>query len=174
MGKYELIEQIGFVQTQMEIVEEGIGILLLASAQMERGDDLGHWIDGQPEPLDAGSNLGMQLVQLDEGEDQALEVAVVQQHTVGAHALEPARDCRVGVACVANQDRNIDAFGHEPEHHLDAIGCCLQVIEWGVAATGEILAAVLTAEMLDVSLDAAFAVADEGVDLVISDAEVFA
>ena len=98
----------------------------------------------------------------------------MQHDAVGAHAFEPAGDGGSGVACVADQDRDVDTFGHEPEHHLDAVGCCLEVIEWGIAATGEILAAGLTAEMLEVSLDAAFAVADEGMDWVISDAEVFA
>ena len=44
-------------------------------------------------------------------------------------------------------------------------------VEWGVATAGEIGSTPLAAEILDVSLDAAFAVADESVDLVIGDAE---
>ena len=48
---------------------------------------------------------------------------------------------------------------------------CLKVVEWGVASAGEIGSAPLAAEMLDVSLDAAFAVAHEGMYLVIGDAE---
>ena len=107
-------------------------------------------IDGQPEPLDASPDFGVQLVQLDEGQDQALEVAVVQQDAVGAHALEPAGDGGLGVACVADHDGDVDTFGHQPEHHLDAVGCCLEIVERGVASAGEIRSAPLAAEMLDV------------------------
>ena len=71
-----------FVQTQTEIVEEGMSVLLLASTQMKRGDDLCDRVNGQPEPLDASPDFGVQFVELDEGEDQALEVAVVQQDAV--------------------------------------------------------------------------------------------
>jgi hypothetical protein len=35
------------VQTQMEIVEEGIGVLLLSSAQMKQLNDLGHRVYGK-------------------------------------------------------------------------------------------------------------------------------
>ena len=116
----------------------------------------------------------MQFIQLDEGEGQALEVAVVQQDTVGAHAFEPAGDGRLGVAGVAYHDGYIDTFGHQPEYHLDAVGCCFQVIEWSVAAAGEIPSAPLAAKVLNVVLDTPFAVADEGMYLVIGDAEVVA
>ena len=88
-----------------------------------------------------------------------------------AHALEPAGDGGVGVASVADHAGDVDAFGHQPEDHLDAVGCCLEIVEWGVAAAGEVCSAPLAAEVLDVSLDAAFAVAHEGMNLVISDAE---
>lgn len=91
-----------------------------------------------------------------------------------AHALEPARDGGLGVASVADHDGDVDAFGHQPEEHLDAVGCCLEIVEWGVASAGEIGSAPLAAEMLDVSLDAAFAVTHEGMYLVIGDAEVVA
>ena len=57
---------------------------------------------------------------------------------------------------------------------LDAVGCCLQVIKRSVAAAGEIGSAPLAAEMLDVVPDAPFAVAGQGVHLVIGDAEVVA
>jgi hypothetical protein len=78
------------------------------------------------------------------------------------------------MACVADHDGDVDAFGHQPEHHLDAVGCCLEIVERGVASAGEVGSAPLAAEVLDVVLDASFAVADEGMDLVIGDAEVFA
>ena len=58
------------VQTQLKIMEQGIGILLLAAAQMQRGDDLGDGVNGQPEPLDASPDLGVQFVELDEGQDE--------------------------------------------------------------------------------------------------------
>ena len=149
-----------------------MGVLLLASTQMKRGDDLGDGIDGQPEPLDASPDFGVQLIQLDEGQDQALEGAVVQENAVGAHALEPARDSRVGMTCVADHDGDVDAFGHEPEDHLDAVGSCLEIVEWGVASAGEIGSTPLTAKLLDVVSDASYAVADKGMDPLISDAEV--
>ena len=90
-----------------------------------------------------------------------------------AHALEPAGDGGLCVAGVADHDGDVDAFGHQPEDHLNAVGCCLQVVERGVASTGEIGSAPLAAEVLDVLLDAPLAVADEGTDLVIGDAEGF-
>ena len=78
------------------------------------------------------------------------------------------------MASVADHDGDVDAFGHQPEDHLDAVGCRLEIVEWGVASAGEVGCAPLAAEMLDVVVDASFAVADEGMDLIIGDAEVFA
>ena len=53
-----------------------------------------------------------------------------------------------------------------------AVGCCLEIVERGVAAAREFLAATLAAKMLNVLPDPAFAVADQGVALIIGDAEV--
>ena len=78
----------------------------------------------------------------------------------------------LGMTCEADHDGDVDAFGHQPEHHLDAIGCGLEVVERGVAAAGESCFAGLAAKLLDVIVDSTFAVADEGVDLIIGDAEV--
>ena len=78
------------------------------------------------------------------------------------------------MTCEANHDGDVDAFGHEPEHHFDAVGCCLEIVERGVASAGEIGSAPLAAEVLDVVVDASSTVADESMDLVIGDAEVFA
>ena len=100
-----------------------------------------------------------------------MEVAVVQQDAMVVHALEPSGDGGLGMASVADHDGDVDAFGHQPEDHLDAVGCCLEIVERGVASAGEIGSAPLAAEMLEVSLDAAFAVAHEGMYLVIGDAE---
>ena len=86
-----------------------------------------------------------------------------------AHALEPSGDGGLGVTSEADHDGDVDPFGHQPEHHLDAVGRGLEIVERRVASAGEIRSAPLAAEMLDVSLDAAFAVADEGMDLIISD-----
>ena len=101
-----------------------------------------------------------------------MEVAIVQQDAVGAHAFEPAGDGRVGMACVAHHDGNVDTFGHQPEHHFDAVRRGLQVVERGVASAGEVFAAPLAAKMLNVVSNASFAVADKGMDLIIGDAEV--
>jgi len=58
---------------------------------------------------------------------------------------------------------------------VEAVGRYLQTVEPGVASAGEVLVALLAAEvLLDVVLDASFAAADEGVDGIISDAEDFA
>ena len=46
------------VQTHFEIMENGIGIILLAAAEMKRRDDLGDRVDGEPEPLDASPDFG--------------------------------------------------------------------------------------------------------------------
>ena len=73
---------------------------------------------------------------------------------------------------VADRDGDVHAFGHQPEHHLDAVGRCLEIVERGVASAGEVLAAPLAAKMLNVVSDAAFAVANEGMDLIMSDTEV--
>ena len=95
----------------------------------------------------------------------------MQNAAVGAHSWEPAGDGGLGVACVANHNRGVHAFGHQPEHQLDAVGSRLQVIECGVAAAGEILASPLAAEAMNVVLNTPFAVANEGMQLVIGDAE---
>ena len=69
---------------------------------------------------------------------------------------------------------DVDAFGHQPEDHLDAVCCGLQVVERSVASAGEIGSTPLTAEVLNVLLDTPLAVAYEGVHLVIGDTKVFA
>ena len=87
-----------FVQTQPQIVEEGMSILLVVSAQMKGWNGLGDRVNSQPEPMDTSPDSGVQLVQLNEGQGQGVEVAVVQQDAVVAHALEPAHTGRIGCA----------------------------------------------------------------------------
>ena len=77
------------------------------------------------------------------------------------------------MAGVADHDGDVHAFGHQPEHHLDAVGCGLEIVEWVLRRQVKSFCS-LAAEVLDVVLDAALAVADEGMHLVIGDAEVVA
>ena len=153
-----------------------MGIVLASAAQVHGGQNLADRVDGQPEPEGVlyAAYLGVQLVELDQGQVQVAEEQVVETAAVTAHPLQPAGDGGVGVAGVADHHRDVHALGQQPQDHLDAVGCCLQIIEGCVAPTREVPTAALAAEMLDVSILASLAVADQRMHVFSGDAVVVA
>ena len=94
---------------------------------------------------------------------------IVPALTVGAHPFEPAGKRGVRVTSEANQDGNIDTFSQKPEDELNLFFTGFQIIERGVDAAGEDLAAGLTLEALDAVVGA---ITHQGVNGVVGHATV--
>lgn len=78
-------------QGEFEVVEQGIGILLSASSQIERGDQLAERIDGQPQPSGFAhrADPGVQLIELEYNRYQQAQIAMMPSWG-GGGSLQPA------------------------------------------------------------------------------------
>jgi hypothetical protein len=83
-----------------QIVDEQMGHVLGARAELKHGKDLGEGIDGQPQPehLSGAAQPGAQFVQLQVWEVQMAEEALVQGVRVLASTRQPGGNSRLSVA----------------------------------------------------------------------------
>lgn len=150
------------------------GIVAGPGAEMESRNGFGDRIDGKPEPNGLGNatDTPIHFIELDQGEGEICEAGVVKASAVGSHAFEPACEGGIGAACVADQDGDIEAFSQEPQNHFDLLRWGFEVVKGGAFAAREGVVTPLALEVLDV-VRAAFAIADQSMDVLIGDAEVF-
>ncbi len=67
------------LQAHLEIVGESHGIIVFAMTQVKGRQDLGDWIDGEPQPhLASATNPAVELIHLDEGQHQISEETIVK------------------------------------------------------------------------------------------------
>lgn len=66
----------------------------------------------------------------------------------------------------------IEAFSEEPEHHLDLFGVCFEVVQGRAFARREGLVTGLATELANGTSLVNPAIADQGIDIGIGDAEV--
>ena len=91
---------------------------------------------------------------------------------VSSGSLQPAGDGRLGVTGEADHDGKIEAFGQEPQHHLDLFGIGFEIVQGRAFAHGEGLVAGLTAQFSDGLSLVDPAKANEGVNVGIGDPAV--
>ena len=60
-------------------MEEGIGILICATAEVEGGDKFADGIDGQPQPagFGDGADAGVQLIKSEDNRHQVAQITVM-------------------------------------------------------------------------------------------------
>ena len=161
------------MKAELEIMSQSHGIIILALAEVKRRQDLGDWIDGQPQPHFAGTAYSaIQLIHLDEGQKQVVKKTVVEQRTVLAHTFQPTGNGGFTMTRTAHQDRDITPFSQEHQDQNDMAILGLKSIKGSMQTTGEALVTPLTFPILDVFVDTAFSITDNGVQQVINDAEV--
>ena len=87
--------------------------------------------------------------------------------------FQPASDGGFAMMGTAHENGDITAFSQEHQGQDDMAFISLQPIQGRVQATGETLVAPLAFPVLDVFVDTAFSIADERVNALIGDPEVF-
>jgi hypothetical protein len=87
-------------QDPSEGVDHGMGGVLCARTQIEHGNNLGAWVDGQPEPqhLLSSAEPRAQFVQLNIGKLEMTENVLVKALSVLTRAPEPGGDRGLSVA----------------------------------------------------------------------------
>ena len=131
-------------------------------------------IDGQPQPehLCSAAQPGAQFVQLEVGDVEVAEAALMEDLSMLSCTSEPGGDGRLTIAEDPLGGGSVQPFGQRGEHHGDLMGRGFQTVQGGVAPGSESGAAGLTAKRLDALGMAMLAIADQRVDVSISDAEV--
>jgi len=92
---------------------------------------------------------------------------------VVAGAGEPSAQGAFADAPDPFEHGDFDAFGQEGQRFGDARGVGLQTVQDGLAADGELVAAGLTAQVLDAFVLAVGAIQDQGVAGLVSDAIIW-
>jgi hypothetical protein len=116
-------------QPLSERVDDPMGHVLRAGAELKHRKNLGERIDGQPEPqhLVGAAQPGAQLIQLQMREPEGAERALVQGLSVLASAGQPGGDGRLPVAEDPLGGGRVQSFG-EREIRTFAI-CCKGVFK---------------------------------------------
>ncbi len=162
-----------FLQTKFQVMGQGHGILVLAKAEMKRGQDLGERVDGEPQPHAADlADSAEELIHLDEGQEQVMEEALMQVRAVVTSSFQPAGDGGLSMTGAAHEDRNITPLSQEHQDQDDALFRDLEAVERRISTGGKGLPARLTFPILNVIEQTAFAISNKGMELVISYAEV--
>jgi hypothetical protein len=132
-------------------VDQGMRSALGPGSQMEHRDELADGVDRQPQPEDMrpATQAGAQLVQLDMGEGEVLQGAVMQACALLPSACQPGSDRARVIPKDAPSCCHIQAFAQRGEHFSDAGGGSFEAGERGVATGAEGGAAGLTAKGLN-------------------------
>ncbi len=152
---------------------QGHGILVLAKAEMKRGQDLGNRVNGEPQPHAADlADSAEEFIHLDEGQEQVMEEALMQARAVIAGTFQPAGDSSLSMAGAAHEDGNITTFSQEHQDQDDPLFSNLEAVERRISAGGKGLPARLTFPILNGIEQPSFAIPDKGMELVIGYVEV--
>ena len=159
-----------------ERVDEPMGHVLGARAELKHRQNLGEGIDGQPEPenLVGAAEPGAQFIQLQMREPEGAERALVQHLSVLTSARQPGGDGRLTVAEDAFSRGSVQPFGECSEHHGNLLGGGFQMVQRSIVSSAERGAASLTTERLDPLGLAMLAIANQCMNVCIGDAEVLA
>jgi hypothetical protein len=163
-------------QPAFEFVDDGIGHLLGTRTNLENRDELVLGIAGDPNPqvLLRLFDIGPQLIELDMGEFQLGEEVLVELLALHAAAGQPGADGHLPNAEDFFDGGDIDAHHQEVQDLGYRGGKGLQAIQDGMTPDGELLAAELTAQVLNAFVFAMGSVSDQGMEGLIRDQIVVA
>ena len=132
-------------------MDDGIREVEGARAEADDGDNLGGGVEGGSDPdlLTGLADIGPAFVELKMGTAQVLKETGVQFLGVEASTGEPGTQGAFADAPDSFEDGDIHPFGQEGQGFGHTGGVGLQAVEDGLAADGELVAAGLTAEVLD-------------------------
>ena len=148
--------------------------VLRAGAELKHRKNLRQGINGQPEPqhLFATAQPGAQFVQLEVGDLQGVESALVQGLSVLASAGQPGEDGGLSIAEDPLGSGSVQPFGEARQHHCDLVRGGFQTIQRSVASSAERGAAGLAAKRLDPLSATMCAIPNQRVNVGICDPEV--
>ena len=152
-------------------VDEPVRGMLCAGTKVEDGNDLREGVDSQPQPqyVCGAAQPGAQLIQLDVGDLEVAEAALVQRLRVLTSARQPESDGGLTVAEDAFGGGSIQPFSECGQDHCDLVRGGFQAVQRGVAPSSERRAAGLTAKGLDALGMAMPAIPDQGVNVSVCD-----
>jgi len=155
-------------------VDEQMGHVLGARAELKHRQNLGARIDGQPQPEDLFGTPQpcAQFIQLHVRELEVAEIVRVKGLSVLASTREPGGDGGRPGAEDPRGRRRIQPFRKRREDHGDLLGRGFQPVQRGVESSTEGGATRLTTERLDALETAMLAIPDERVNLRIGVCEV--
>jgi len=152
-------------------MDEVMGRVLGADAEVEHRDQLAQWVNDDLEPphVCPVAQPGPQFIELEVGEMQLLQPPVMQVGAVLAGACHPAGNRRLSMAEDAARGRDTQPFGQRRQHQPDALGGGFQAVEGRMAARTEGRPTGLTAQRLDALGFPVRAIADERMDCCVGD-----
>ncbi len=154
-------------------MSQGHGILVLAIAKVKGGQDLGEWVDGEPQPHATDlADSAVEFIHLDEGQEQVMEEALMKARAVIASTFQPAGDGGMGVAGAAHEEGNITTFSQEHQDQDDPLFSDLEAVEGRISTGGKGLPARLASPILNVFEQTSFSIPDKGMELTVGHAEV--
>ena len=154
-------------------MDEQMSRMLCAGTQMERGQNLGAGIDGQPQKdAPVWSGAAVCEFRLTGGAGCAGCGRSAHGRSERACASEPSRDGDLSKAEDPCGGGRIQSFSLCREHHCDLVRRSFQAIQGCVTSSSERGVASRTSKGLDSLGLTMFAIADQGVDVSIGVAEV--
>jgi hypothetical protein len=143
-----------------------------ARAEAHDGDNLGGCVEGGPDPdlLPGLTDIGPEFIELNVSTPQVLEDACVEFVGLETGAGEPSGQGAFADAPGPFEDGDIDPFGQEGQGFGHASGVGLEAVRDGLAADGELVAAGLTAQVLDPLVLAVGAIEDQSMAGLVRDA----
>lgn len=134
----------------------------------------GSGIDRQPQPehLCSAAQPRAEFVQLQVGDLQVAEAALMEDLSVLACTGEPGGDGCLTVAEDPLGGGSVQSFGQRGKHHSDVMGRGFQRVQGGVTSGSERRVTGLTAKRLDALSLAMLAITHQRVDGSVSDAKI--
>ena len=128
-----------------------MGSILSARTEVEHRDQLAERVNDDPEPQHVGAvtQPRAEFIQLEVGQVQLLQPAVMQASTMLPGTRDPARNRLLGVAEHAASSRDTQPFRKHREHEAHLLRGGFQAIESRMPPGTEGAAARLTAKGLD-------------------------
>jgi hypothetical protein len=158
-------------QPLLEIMHHRVGSVLGARTEMQHRDEFREGIEHNPQPTDVRvtPKAGAEFVQLEMGKMQVAKPAVVQGRAVLAGSGQPGGNRACAVPKDPHGCGDTEPFGQRGQDCCDPLGLSFEAIERRVAAGREGRPAGLAAKGLDALSLAMRPIADEGMDVGISD-----
>jgi len=128
-----------------------MGHVLRAGAELKHRKNLGEGIDRQPQPehLCSAAQPRAEFVQLQVGDLQVAETALMEDLSVYSCTSEPGGDGRLTVAEDPLGGGGVQSFGQRGEHHGDVMGRGFQMVQGGVTPGSESRVTGRTSKRLD-------------------------